>query len=249
MTPAEGALLVAAGVAAGVINTIAGGGSLVGFPALLAVGYSPVLANVTNAVAVLPGYLTGAITYRPELEGQRHRVAALAPAAALGGLGGAVLLIETPASTFEFLAPFLILLACVLLAAQPRLEPLLAERGSAGGRLGALHLGIFASAVYGGYFGAGLGVLILGVSGLLIGDHLQRLNAMKNVISLIVGTVAVLTFVFIAPIAWGAAGLMAAGSLVGGYLGVTIARRLPAPVLRWGIVCFGVAVAIVLLAT
>lgn len=248
MTLGDGALLVVAAACGGVVNAIAGGGSLISFSALLAVGYSPVTANVTNTVGVLTGYLGGAIGYGPELRGQGRRVGRLALTSAIGALAGAVLLITAPAAVFEVAAPVLILISCALLAAQPRLTRLLAARGIGGDRSATLHVGQFAAALYGGYFAAGFGVLLLAVLGLLLpGEGLQRLNALKGVLALIIGAVAAATFAVVGPVAWSAAGLMAAGSYVGGHAGVSAARRLPATGLRWGIVILGTAVALVLL--
>jgi uncharacterized protein len=248
VTLGDGALLAVAAACGGVINAIAGGGSLITFSALLAVGYSPVTANVTNSVGVLPGYLGGALAYGPELRGQGPRVGRLALTSVIGAFAGAVLLITAPAAVFEAAAPVLILISCALLAAQPRLTRWLAARGTGGDRSTALHVGQFAAAFYGGYFAAGFGILLLAVLGLLLpGEGLQRLNALKGVFSLIIGAVAAATYALLGPVAWSAAGLMAAGSFVGGHLGVSAARRLPATALRWGIVILGTAVALVLL--
>jgi uncharacterized membrane protein YfcA len=247
--PAEIALLVAAGFAAGAVNAIAGGGSLISFPALLAAGYPSVTANVTNSVAVLPGYLGGSLAYRPELAGQRRRVAVLSVTSIAGALLGAWLLIVSSEDLFERIVPFLILASCALLAAQPaisgRLKPAAEGRGEH--RSLPLHAGQFAAAVYGGYFGAGLGILLLAVLGLALPDSLQRLNALKGVLSLVIGAAAAVFFALFGPVAWGAAAVMAVSSLAGGQVGVSVARRLPAPALRAVIVVFGVGVAIWLL--
>jgi uncharacterized membrane protein YfcA len=248
VTLGDGALLAVAAACGGVVNAIAGGGSLISFSALLAVGYSPVTANVTNTVGVLPGYLGGSIGYGPELHGQGRRVGRLALTSAAGALAGAVLLITAPAAVFEAAAPVLILVSCALLAAQPRLTRVIAARGAGGDRSAALHVGQFAAALYGGYFAAGFGVLLLAILGLLLpGEGLQRLNALKGVLSLLIGAVAAATYAVFGPVAWSAAAIMAAGSYVGGYAGVSAARRLPATVLRWGIVSLGTVVAVVLL--
>jgi uncharacterized protein len=248
VTLGEGVLLAVAAACGGVVNAIAGGGSMISFSALLAVGYSPVTANVTNTVGILPGYVGGSIGYGPELRGQRRRVGRLALTAAGGALAGAALLITAPDAVFEVAAPVLILISCALLAAQPRLTRLLAARGTGGDRSLTLHIGQFAAAVYGGYFAAGFGVLLLAVLALLLpGEGLQRLNALKGVLSLIIGAVAAATYALVGPVAWPAAGVMAVGSYAGGRAGVGAARRLPATALRWGIVILGTAVALVLL--
>jgi uncharacterized membrane protein YfcA len=238
------ALLVAAGFLAGAVNAVAGGGSLISFPALIAVGYSPVIANVTNAVAVLPGYLGGSLGYRAELAGQRGRLVAFAVTSVSGAVAGAVLLLGSSADVFEAIVPFLILGSCALLGAQPALSRML----GAGRRHPLwLHAGIFAAAVYGGYFGAGLGILLLAVLAVGVADALQRLNALKGALSLVIGVAAAAWFAAFADVAWGAAAVMAGASLAGGWAGVGLARRLPAAVLRWLVVVFGVGVAVWLL--
>ena len=243
------ALLAAAGFAAGAVNAVAGGGSLISFPALLGAGYGSVTANVTNAIAVLPGYLGGSLAYRRELSGQRERIVALSATSVVGAVLGAVILLISPADVFEAIVPFLILGSCALLAAQPwlskRIEP--AAAGDGEHRSLRLHAGVFLASIYGGYFGAGLGILLLAVLGLTLSDTLQRLNALKGLLSLVVGLAAAVYFAFAGPIEWGAGAIMAVASLVGGQAGVAIARRLDANVLRAVIVVFGVAVAVVLL--
>jgi uncharacterized membrane protein YfcA len=239
-------LLAAAGFAAGAVNAVAGGGSLISFPALLGAGYGSVAANVTNAVAVLPGYMGGSVAYRRELEGQRRRVIELSLTSVAGALAGAVILIQTPASVFRSIVPFLILGSCALLTAQPalsrRLKP--GETGSL-----PLHVGVFVASVYGGYFGAGLGILLLAVLGLTLRDSLQRLNALKGLLSFVIGLASVAYFALFGPVAWGAAAVMAVASLVGGQAGVAVARRLKPGPLRAVIIAFGVAVALWLLVT
>ena len=245
------ALLVVAGLAAGAVNAVAGGGSLISFPALLAAGLPSVAANVTNAVALLPGYLGGTIGYRRELEGQRPRAIALGVTTAVGGLAGAVLLVVSPASVFEAIVPFLILGACGLLAAQPVLSRRLRPPSSHhhAHRAPQLHLAAFAGAVYGGYFGAGLGIMLLAVLALAIEDELQRLNALKGLLSFVIGAASVAYFAFFGPVHWGAAAVMALASFAGGQGGVLVARRLSAGVLRGLVIAFGVVVAVVLLVT
>jgi uncharacterized protein len=240
----QAVLLAGAGFAAGAVNAIAGGGSLISFPALLAAGYGSVTANVTNAVAVLPGYLGGSVAYRRELEGQRRRVLELSATTAVGGLLGAWLLIVSPAGVFRAIVPFLILGSCALLAAQPALARLV-KPGEGHGLRG--HAAAFVASIYGGYFGAGLGILLLAVLGLTLHDSLQRLNALKGLLSLVIGLAAVAYFALFGPVAWGPAAVMAVASLAGGQAGVAVARRLKPGPLRALIVAFGVTVAIVLL--
>lgn len=237
-------LLAAAGFAAGAVNAVAGGGSLISFPALLAAGYGSVPANVTNAVAVLPGYLGGSVGYRRELAGQKRRIAELGATSAVGAVVGAVLLIESPPSVFRTLVPFLILGSCALLAAQP----VLARAVRPGERHRAwTHAGELLASIYGGYFGAGLGILLLGVLGLTLDDSLQRLNALKGLLSFVIGLAAAAWFAIFGPVAWGPAALMAVTSLIGGQAGVAVARRMKPGPLRAAIVVFGVAVAVWLL--
>jgi len=241
------AFLGLAALTAGAVNAIAGGGSLISFPALLAVGYPAVNANVTNMVALLPGYASGTAAYRRELEGQRGRALALSVTCAAGAAAGTALLLAISRSTFEALVPFLVLLACALLAGQPLLNRVVGHppgHGSLG-----LHAAVFAAAVYGGYFGAGLGIMLLAVLGAFVGDDLQRLNALKGLLSLVVAVVSAVGVALFGPVAWAAALIMAACSVIGGYLGVGVARRLDDRVLRSGIVTYGVAVAVVLFAT
>jgi len=241
-------LLAAAGFGAGAVNAIAGGGSLISFPALLAAGYPSVAANVTNSIALLPGYLGGSLAYRRELAGQRARIRGLATTAALGAAAGAALLLVSPASVFEAIVPWLILAACLLLALQPRAAELV-RRSERAGSPAALHAALFAATVYGGYFGAGLGIMLLAILGVFVDDGLQRLNALKGVLSLLVAVVGAVGFAIFGPIAWDAAAIVGATCLVGGAAGVGAARRLPAGALRAVVIAYGVIAAIVLLAS
>ena len=238
-------LLAAAGLGAGSVNAVAGGGSLISFPALLAAGYPSITANVTNAIAVLPGYVGGSLAYRRELGGQAARIRALALTSAAGAGAGAALLLVSPASVFEAIVPWLILAACGLLAVQPRIAA--ARRRREHAPL-ALHATVFAATVYGGYFGAGLGIMLLAILGLFIDDDLQRLNALKGVLSLLVALVTAAGFAVFGPVAWDAAAIVGITCLAGGALGVGIARRLSARVLRGAVIAYGVGVAIALLA-
>jgi uncharacterized membrane protein YfcA len=259
LEPAQLVLLAAAAVVAGAVNAVAGGGSLVSFPALLAVGYPALTANVTNSVALTPGYLGGTVGYRRELAGQRARALALGLTSAAGAVLGAVLLLVSSPALFERIVPFLIFLACALLAVQSRLARLVRERrGAVGrqtlaGRGGAdrhtapLFAAQFLAAVYGAYFGAGVGIMMLAILGIFLSDTLQRLNALKGLLSLLVSVVAAVWFALFAEVSWLAVAVMAAASLLGGQLGVLLARRLNDQVLRWLVVAFGVAIGIRLL--
>ncbi|HUR85544.1 MAG TPA: sulfite exporter TauE/SafE family protein [Solirubrobacteraceae bacterium] len=246
MDTATIALLTGAGFGAGVVNGVAGGGSLISFPALLAAGYPSVTANVTNSIAVLPGYLGGSLAYRPELAGQRERIRSLGVTSAVGAAAGAALLLSTPASLFDAVVPWLILAACALLALQPRAAVIAARHRDRRGSGVALHGALLLATIYGGYFGAGLGIMLLALLGVLLPDDLQRLNALKGVLSLVVAIVAAVGFALFGPIAWDAALVVGAASLVGGATGVRVARRLPATLLRGIVVAFGVVVAIAL---
>jgi hypothetical protein len=256
VSPLEWLLVAVAGAVAGAVNAIAGGGTLVTFPALLAVGLPPISANITSSVGLLAGYAGGSVGYRRELAGQGPRVRALAAAAVVGGVLGAVLLLVTPAEAFSTAVPFLVLAACALLAVQPRLARAVAARreratppaARARGALGpGVRAGVLVASVYGSYFGAGLGVLLLGVLGVLVADDLQRLNALKGLLSLVVNLVGVAIFVFSGRVDWPVALVVAVTAWGGGLLGVRIARVLPARVLRVLVVCLGVLVAVVLL--
>ena len=230
---------------AGVINAIAGGGSLVSFPALLALGVTPVAASVTNTVSLCPGYLGGAVALKPTLTGQRARAKRLAPAAASGALIGGFLLLRSGDSSFDRLVPFLILGACALLLLQEPLKARLARHPDPDRLPGPAALAaVAAGSVYGGYFGAGLGILLLAVLGLVLDDTLARLNGLKAVITTIVNTVAALFFLSSDEVRWNLVLPMAIGSLLGGALGGRVARHIPARPLRYAVVTFGVVVAL-----
>ncbi len=249
MTPAEALAVLGAGLAAGTINTVVGSGSLITFPTLLALGYPAVLANVTNNVGLVPGSFSGVIGYRHELTGQRSRLAVLGPASVLGGLTGAVLLLALPGSVFKRVIPALILLACVLVAAQPRLSRLMAERRRAADGAGpALWVTVYLTGVYGGYFGAAQGVILIALLAIFIADDLQRLNAAKNVLALLVNGTAAVLFIAFTHVAWGAAALIAVGASAGGQIGAKVGRRLPPDLLRIVIIVVGVIAAVALLA-
>ena len=245
MTALEVVAILGAGFAAGTINAIVGSGSLITFPTLLAFGYPPLLANVTNSVGIVPGSISGAIGYRRELRGQAGRVVRLGIVGAAGGLTGAVLLLALPPTSFERIVPFLILVACLLVALQPRLSRAVATRRAGGRERGpALLAGVYATGISGGYFGAAQGVVLIARLGIFVADDIQRVNALKNVIAAVVNGVAAALFVLISPIAWGPALLLAAGSIVGGQVGAIVGRRLPATALRGTIVVVGTLVAL-----
>ena len=242
-------LLIVAGVAlvAGVINSIAGGGSLILFPTLVALGLPTVAANVTNSVAQWPGYLGGAFGFRDELAGQRSRLIRLSIVGVLGATTGSVLLLTTPSEAFDVVVPVLVLLASLLLAVQPLItRRLKAEEHDLPDRDPAwLFVAIFLAAVYGGYFGGALGVILLAVLG--IGLHRLKLaNALKSALSVVTASVTIVVFGLFGPIHWLVVLVAAPASLLGGFVGARIASRIPTTPLRIFIVTFGVAVAIYL---
>jgi uncharacterized membrane protein YfcA len=250
MSALEALLVVAVGFFAGSINTIVGSGSLLTFPTLLAIGYSPVVANVSNTVGLVFGSISGAFGYRRELRDQRRRVVLLGTGSLAGGALGATLLLTLPSSVFDDVVPVLILLACALVVAQPRLSTIVAKRRTKVVEHGgfALYAGVVLTGVYGGYFGAAQGVILLALLGIFIAEDLQRLNGVKNVLTAIANGVAAVIFVFAADVAWEAAVLIAVGSILGGQFGALVGRRLPPAALRTVIVIVGLVAAIKLLA-
>jgi uncharacterized protein len=241
--------IVVAGVWAGMINTIVGSGTLVTFPVLLTLGYPPLTANVSNGLGLVPGSLAGALGYRRELAGRRGRVVRLALVSGLGALLGAVLLLSLPPAAFDAVVPVLVAVAVVLVIVQPVLTRRLAARhGGTRTRVGpGLLAGIFGTGVYGGYFGAAQGVLLLAILGIGLDDELQRHNAVKNVLATVANLVSGVVFTVVAPISWPVVMLIAAGSVAGGVVGARIGRRLPPTVLRGVIVVVGVVAIVELL--
>jgi uncharacterized membrane protein YfcA len=240
-------LAAGAAFAAGAANAIAGGGSLITFPALMAIGLPAVAANVTNTIALCPGYVGATLAQRRDLAGQGRRAALVLPAAAIGGAVGAVLLLETGETVFRAIVPYLILFAAAALALQDWLRRWLMSH-SGGGHSEAWAIAPIALAsVYGGYFGAGFGVMLLAATAIVLGDSLLRLNALKQAISLTVNVPAAIVFALSGHVAWPIAGVMLVGSLAGGALGGAIASRIPAAVLKWTIVVAAGVVAIIYL--
>lgn len=250
MSPWQAALVFVAGVGAGTINTIVGSGTLITFPVLLGVGLSPISANVSNAVGLAPGSAVGAWGYRRELRGQGGRALRLGSASVVGGVLGAVLLLTLPPGAFKTIVPVLILIALLLVVFGPRLTRALADtrhrpRESVGVLLWSV---VLLTGVYGGYFGAAQGVLLMGIFGVLLADSLQRQNALKNVLAGLVNGVSGVIFLFTGHMNWAAAGLIAAGSIIGGVLGARVGRRLSGTVLRAVIVVVGVVAIVKLMA-
>jgi uncharacterized membrane protein YfcA len=278
----EALAIFIAGLAAGTINTVVGSGTLITFPTLLAFGYPPVLANVSNNVGLVPGVASGVYGYRSQLGGQRRRLIRLGSASVCGGLVGAILLLTLPQSAFKDIVPALIGLAVVMVVIQPRLARWVADRqrARAGAAVAApvgagdvsggpatpdpaapaavdaadalggpvLWVLVFLAGIYGGYFGAAQGVLLIGMLGIALNDSLQRVNAAKNVLAGLVNGLAAVVFIIATHVDWGVAGLIAAGSIIGGQVGARIGRRLPPWGLRVVIVCVGVAALVKLLA-
>ena len=256
--------IFAVGLAAGTINTVVGSGTLITFPTLLAFGYPPVLANVSNNVGLVPGVASGVYGYRSELGGQRRRLIRLGSASVGGGLVGAILLLTLPQSAFKDIVPALIGLAVVMVIIQPRLAKWVAERQRARAGAGVavaapprveeaiggpvLWVLVFLAGIYGGYFGAAQGVLLIGMLGIALNDSLQRINAAKNVLAGLVNGLAAVVFILATHVDWGVAGLIAAGSIIGGQVGARIGKRLPPWGLRVVIVCVGTVALVKLLA-
>jgi uncharacterized membrane protein YfcA len=252
MSVTDFVIIACAGMAAGAINAIVGSGSLITFPTLVALGYDPLLANVSNNIGLVPGSLSGVHGYRRELEGQRRRLRRLIPASVIGSLTGATLLLTLPSSVFDAVVPVLVAVALILVVVQPTLTRRLAGRRAA--RPEGHHDATFAvqvlvagAGVYGGYFGAAQGIILISILGIMIDDHLQRLNGCKNVLALTVNAVAALVFVFSTEVDWAVVGAIALGSTVGGQIGARYGRRLDPRVLRGVIVLVGLTALIRLL--
>jgi uncharacterized membrane protein YfcA len=252
LTLSDVVLVAAAGVLAGAVNTAAGGGTLISFPALLAAGLPPISANITSAIGLVPGYAGGAYAYRRELQGQRHRFLVLLAGCALGGICGAFLLLNTPVAAFKVVVPYLVIVSCLLLLVQPRLAAWISTRREDNGT-DDTHVGfgaqtsLFLSAVYGSYFGAGLGVLMLAVMGIFIPDNLQRLNGLKGLLSLVVVTGGVTVYLLSGQASLPHVAVLVVTSLIGGILGGSLARRLSPTLLRRAVCVLGFGVAAVLL--
>jgi uncharacterized protein len=252
VTLLDAAAILLAGLAAGLINTVVGSGTLITFPTLVALGVPPVTANVSNTIGLVPGSVSGAVGYRRELRGQRARALRLGAASLAGGLAGALLLLVLPEEAFAAIVPALILLGLVLVIFQPRISAWVARRHDAAGGLpenGAwwVRPAVLLAGVYGGYFGAAQGVLLMAILGIGVADSMQRHTATKNVLALIVNAVAALVFIAVADIDWTVAGLIAIGSVIGGQIGATVGRRLPPVLLRAVIATVGVVALAVLL--
>lgn len=249
MEPLEAAALAGAGLVAGGMNAVVGSGTLITFPTLLALGYPPVLANVSNTIGLVPGVAGAVYGYRRELRGQRRRILRFGTASLIGGLAGALLLLQLPAEAFQAVVPVLILTACALVLLQPVLSRRLAARSedddSDGGS--PMWIGVLGTGVYGGYFGAAQGVILMGLFGTFVRDDLQRLNAVKNVLAALVNGVASIVFIIVTDVDWTAAGIIAIGSTLGGFLGAHLGRKLTPALMRTIIVTVGTTAALTMI--
>ena len=245
VTPLEALAVLLAGIAAGALNTIVGSGSLLTFPTLLAVGLPPITANVSNTIGLVPGGISGTLGYRRELAGQRDRLVRLGIPALLGGTLGAAVLLVLPAAAFELIVPFLLLFAAGLTAIQPWLtRRLVSVRARPAHDNPLVALAVFATGIYGGYFGAGQGVILMAFLLVLVHDDPQRLNGLKNGLIVLVNAIAAGIFILVAPVDWLAVAILAVGSIVGGQLGAGVGRRLSPEALRAAIVIVGTVVAL-----
>ncbi len=245
-------IILVAGMAAGTINTVVGSGSLITFPTLVALGYPPLLANVSNNIGLVPGSVSGVYGYRRELVGQRARLRRLVPASLLGGLSGSTLLLLLPSTVFQKVVVVLIAIALVLVMLQPTLSRRVAARRASGVprhhdvTAGLLAL-VFATGVYGGYFGAAQGIILIATLGIFLDDDLQRLNATKNVLAMTVNAVASIIFITRTDVDWKVVAAIAIGSTIGGQIGARVGRRLNPKVLRAVIVLVGLTALVRLL--
>jgi uncharacterized membrane protein YfcA len=257
MSVVDAVIILLAGCAAGTINTVVGSGSLITFPTLVALGYPPLLANVSNNIGLVPGSVSGVIGYRRELVGQAPRLRLLLPASALGGVTGATLLLLLPSDVFERVVIVLIVIALTLVVFQPRIAKRNVARRAARVDAGlaatprdvtpTLAGLVFLAGIYGGYFGAAQGIILIALLGIFLDDHLQRLNAAKNVLAGTVNALAAVVFVLTTDIDWAVVGLIAVGSTVGGQIGAKVGRRLDPRALRALIVVVGLTALVRLL--
>ncbi len=250
----DSALILLAGTAAGIINVVAGAGTLITFPVLLALGVPPITANVSNTVGLVPAAITGVYGYRRELAGQWRSVLWMASLSALGGVVGGALLLLLPATSFSAVIPFLLLLAALLAAIQPRVARFVRRNSTAATSdtrplTAGLLLGILATGVYGGYFGAAQGVILLALLGILWSTEMHRANGAKNVLAGVANVVSAVIFISSGRVDWQVALLVGVGSAVGGWVGSRVGRRLPAPVLRAVLVVVALTAATILFLT
>ena len=244
----QAGLIALAGVWAGLINAVVGSGTLVTFPVLVALGYPPVTATTSNAIGLITGSITGAVGYRSELTGHGRRLVGYGVASFLGAICGTVLLLSLPADAFETIVPVLVGLSVVLVLVQPVLSRRLKTRAAVDRSSSPLlYVLVFLVGVYGGYFTAAQGIMLIGVMGLLLADPLQRLNAFKNTLTAVVNVVAGAIYAVVAPVSWPVVAILAVSSIAGGLLGASVGKRLSPTVLRGAIVVIGVAAVVHLL--
>lgn len=242
-------LIFIAGFGAGAVNAVAGGGSLISFPALLAVGLPPLSANVTNSIAVWPGYVGSVIAYKSTILEQKTRTQIFSLISIAGAIIGTVILLEAPSSIFKMLVPYLIFAATTLLLIQSQMLKLFTRVGAKRPKLTkvALYIGIFIASIYGSYFGAGLGIILLSILASFIHEHLQLLNGIKMFLSLVIATVGLVIYAIFAPVVWQAVAIMALATLLGGYLGAGVARKLSQRALKVSVVIFGYCIGLIIL--
>ncbi|PWV44659.1 sulfite exporter TauE/SafE family protein [Nocardiopsis sp. L17-MgMaSL7] len=244
----EALAILLAGVAAGGINAVAGSGTLFTFPVLLALGYPPITATVSNSIGLAPGTLSGTIAYRRELAGQKSRLIRFGTMSFFGAITGALLLIYLPSGVFESVVPFMIGGACVLIILQPRITKWVRARRPASKNGGVLMpLGAYGAGTYGGYFAAAQGIILVSLLGATLDDDLQRLNALKNALATIANSTAAVFYIVLASPAWPVVGLIAAGTIIGGYFGANYGRRLSPTALRMVLVVVGLTAALQLI--
>jgi len=249
MSFAQDLLIIVAAFGAGAVNAVAGGGSLISFPALLAVGLSPISANVTNSIAVWPGYVGSVVPYRSYIMEQRDRAKRISGLTVTGAILGTIVLLEAPPHVFQILVPYLIFTATTLLLIQKQMLSFFTKKAVTHPKASKLSLngGIFLASVYGSYFGAGLGIMLLSILASFIHDDLQKLNGLKTLLSLIIATVGSAIYAVFAPVSWSAVAIMAASSLLGGYFGAGIARKLSPGTLKLSVVIFGYVIGLIIL--
>ena len=249
MSTAQDLLIFVAAFGAGAVNAVAGGGSLISFPALLAIGLSPISANVTNSIAVWPGYLGSVVPYRTLILDQKQRALNISGLAVSGSILGTIILLEAPPHVFKILVPYLIFAATTLLVIQKRMLVLFTKQATAHpkGSSFSLNTGIFLASVYGSYFGAGLGIMLLAIFASFIHDDLQRLNGLKTLLSLVIATIGSAIYAVFAPVSWMAVAIMGVSSLLGGYFGAGFARKLSPKTLKISIIIFGYVIGLIIL--
>ncbi len=242
-------LILVAAFGAGAVNAVAGGGSLISFPALLAVGLPPVAANVTNSIAVWPGYVGSVIPYRKHIQAQKERAKEITGISIAGAVIGTVILLEAPPSIFKVLVPYLIFAATTLLLIQKHMLAFFSKRTATHPRRSQMSLygGVFLASVYGTYFGAGLGIMLLSILASFIIEDLQRLNGLKTLLSLVIATIGSVIYAIFAPVSWIAVAIMAVASLLGGYFGAGVARKLSPKALKISVIAFGYTIGLIIL--